>query len=151
MNRAANQTAFSIVMSSTAGKVIAACSLIAIVYGVVLADRYLKEWDPTLPESRMETVDSMPIGIVATEMQWLEVPAELYEHKNISADPVADPESGHAEIVQTEADTIVELDRQEFDQREFEIRITSPLMRIDGVLIILLKMQLGRFGNQICL
>ena len=60
MNCATNKTLLTKAVSSPIRRITCADCLVAVGYGIIVADRYLKDWDPTQLSAQFETSNSAP-------------------------------------------------------------------------------------------
>jgi hypothetical protein len=60
MNGATNKTLLTRAVSSPIRRIACAVCLVAVGYGIIVADRYLKDWDPTQLSAQFDTSSSGP-------------------------------------------------------------------------------------------
>ena len=143
MNRTVNRTVVSKVLSSTIGRAIVVCSLFAVVYGFVVADRYLKDWNPDDLRAQQPAATSVLNGRQTIPEDRFAVPTPM-KSRSLPIDPEPIELSANA-ACQPNA-----LETDNVSDTNVVVRVSMPSIGWDGAIRILLRLNLTLCGDQPC-
>jgi len=143
VNRATEQRVISNFLSSTIGRVIATICLTAMIVGVVLADRYLKDWDHGDLDAQRPAAGSCLNGSETIPDARSAVPTPM-ESRSLPIDPDPIELSANSDVRPNALETAEDPDTN------VEVRLSMPPIRWDGAIHILLHLNFTLCGNQPC-